>query len=607
MTILNRSSRHRNFLDLSVLMNNSGRTFPAGHFNGSIIELGLSLVDQGYSPAWSSGGGVVNRITGVNLLAYALRRGKAKRPIYFSAGKSGDTIAGALARWPTDVAGRTPLPGTIWYLNGGNDINTINAAGDIETVLVTMKSGFDSTLELARALGAQFVLQALPDNGTWSMRRNEATGGFASSYYRYMAYWRWNRYEQEIARRNNILFANIAAAYSLPGRQLPVTCTGISVTSNVATATCAGHLYATGSCVTNTTATDGTWLVLTQVAVTVIDADTFTYPFTHANGSAAGGGAFVRANTIPTLFSDSPSLIHFNAAGAMKGSAIAYETINSGVMDTLVFSEGDAENIVGAGLASITDQNVINRGMMEGTTGTRTGTAVSHTGSVATGWNSDVVAGNPTAVTLSKVVRTEAGRVQMTDQQISIQAGGANCDYRLRMVHTLPTDWTASAVKSIGNWVSPITKNGLFWVCVQNGTTGGSQPTGSTTPGAVFTDGGVKWEVRRGWINDATEQYRAGAEYTIVSLSAADALLSMTYAIFDEITTGNSIQDGSHAQNTVGPAYTVGENGYFSTPMASMPADMTAPTPALKVWVKANTTVVIKFGRASWYRATLSI
>ncbi len=572
----------------------------------SCIELGLSLVDQGYSPAWSSGGGVVNQITGSNVLQHALRRAKMPCSIYYSAGKAGDTVAGALSRWPTDVAARNPLPGTVWYLNGGNDINTVSTAADIETILTTMQSGFAATWSLSNSLGTRFILQSLPDNGTWSARRNEASGAFGSAYYRYMAYWRWNRYEQEFARRQNIRFVNLAAAYSWPDRQIPKTCTSISVTSNVVTATCNSHGFSTGDVVYNSSASDATWLVLTGIAITNTGSNTFTYPFTHANGSAAQAGAFNRSNVLPNLWSDSPALVHFNPAGAVKGSNITYETLTTGEMDTLVFTEGDSENIVGAGIAAVTDQNVLNRGMMEGTAGTKTGTAVSHTGNVGTGWNSDVVSGNPTAVTLSQVERTEPGRVQMQDQQISIQASGANCEYRLRMAHALPTDWTATAAKSVGDWVSPTVGTGLFYVAVVAGTTSGSQPTWPTTPGDVVTDGTVKWEARRGWINNAAEQYRLGAEYTIVSLSSADALLSMSYGLFDESTSANSILDGSHVQNAVGPGYIAGENGFFSTPAASIPAGMTAPTPALKLWVKAGSTVVIKFGRASWYRATLT-
>jgi len=576
---------------------------------GSIIELGLSLVDQGYSPQWATGGGVVNQISGVNVLAHALRRAKMPRVIDYNAGKSGDTITGALSRVEADIAGRIPLPGWVWYLNGGNDVNVVNNASDVETTLLAMKRDFNATWVKINALGMRMALQSLPDNGTWSQRRNEQAGTFATSYLRYHTYWRWNRYQMEFARRYLLKFANLAAGFSYPDRQLPKTCTGITVASNVATATVTGHGYTTGDSVTNSTAADATYIVLSPVAITVIDPNTFTYTFAHANGSAASGGSFVRGNTIAGLFSDSPNNIHFNPAGAMKGSNLTYEALKNDVMDTLVFSEGDACNLVGAGLASITDQDVINRGMMMGTGGTKTGTAVSHTGNVATGWNSDVVAGNPTAIVCSQVQRNEAGRVQMQDQQISIQASASNCEYRFRMAHALPTTWTAAASKSIGNWVMPTVANGYFYVAVKGSAvnTGATEPLWPRTPGSTVVDGSITWECRLGWINNSAEMYRLGAEYTIVSLSQADALLSMSFGLFDEVSSTNSILDGTHIQNTVGPGYIAGENGFFSTVPAVIPASMTAPNVALKVWVKANTTVVIKFGRASWYPTTLNI
>lgn len=575
---------------------------------GSLIEMGLSLVDQGYAPQWSSGGGVVRQITNANVLQHAIRRARVPYSIYYSAGKAGDTVTGTLARWNSDVLARLPLPGWVSYLNGGNDVNSISVEADIETTLAAMKADFETTLGLIYGIGAKLILQSLPDNGTWSARRDAATGNAASPYLRYHAYWRWNRYLMEIGRRYNCIFSHLASAYSRPERQIPVPATSITVTSNTATVvTASAHGYSTSDVVFNNTAGDFTWLVGNGVAITVVNPTTFTYPFTHANGTATIPGSFVRSNMITALFSDSPSLVHFNPAGALKGSHITYDAIKNGAKDVLVFSEGDAENLVGVGIAGVTGKDVLNRGMMMGTTGTKTGTAVSHTGTVATGYNSDVVSGNPTAVTLSLVTRTEPGRVQMQDQQIVIQAAAQNVEYRFRIAHTLPAAWSASAAKAVDAWVMPTVANGFFYVCVLAGTTSSTQPTWSTTPGALITDGTAKWECRRGWINNDSDKYRLGAEYTIVSLSAVDALMSLSFGLVNSANDTLSILDGNHVQNSVSPGYVAGETGFFSTPAATIPAAMTAPEVSMRCFVKANTTVTLNIGRASWYRDGLTI
>jgi hypothetical protein len=576
--------------------------------SGSIIELGLSLVDQGYSPQWSTSGGDVQQTTNTNVLQHVLRRAKMPRSLYHSAGKSGDTVTGALARFAEEVAAVSPRPDVVAYLNGGNDINTISVAADIETVLTTMQRDFESTWESIKKMGSELWLQALPDNGTWSARRNESSGSFGSAYYRYHCFWRWHRYCMEFARRHNIKFANLARAFSYQARQIPKTATSISVTSNVATARVVGHGYSVGDTVYNTTASDATWLLTTGATILTVGAptaDDFTYSFTHANGSAASPGAFVRGNTIAGLWSDAPSNIHFNPSGATKGSYATYEGLITGTMDTLSFCEGDAENLVGVGIASVTDQNVLNRGMLSGTSGSRvTAGGGSHSGNVGTGWTCEIVTGNASTVVMhTQPSRTALDQTHMQDQQMAITAGSANCEIVLRMDHALPTARAMNTAYSVGNWVRPSVQTEYFYVCVAAGTSHAStEPTWPTTPGDVVTDGTAKWECRRGWINDGATQYRLGAEYTISALSSSSAILSMAFGLWDESVSANSITDGNHVQNTVGMLYTAGENGYFNTPEGVIAAGMTAPRVALKLWIKSGTTCTIKLGRASWYR-----
>lgn len=55
------------------------------------------------------------------------------------------------------------------------------------------------------------------------------------------------------------------------------------------------------------------------------------------------------------------------------------------------------------------------------------------------------------------------------------------------------TSWVASTVYYLGQYVSPATPNGFFYLCVATGTSGSSAPTWLTVPGETTTDGGVVW------------------------------------------------------------------------------------------------------------------
>jgi hypothetical protein len=54
-------------------------------------------------------------------------------------------------------------------------------------------------------------------------------------------------------------------------------------------------------------------------------------------------------------------------------------------------------------------------------------------------------------------------------------------------------DWAATTAKTAGALVKPTVSNGHYYRCTTGGTTGSSQPTWPTTPGATVTDGTVVW------------------------------------------------------------------------------------------------------------------
>lgn len=79
---------------------------------------------------------------------------------------------------------------------------------------------------------------------------------------------------------------------------------------------------------------------------------------------------------------------------------------------------------------------------------------------------------------------------------------------------TNPPVWSASLVVSADysyqQHVVPTVANGFQYVCIQSGTTGGTQPTWPTSIGSTVTDGGVIWQavgaiIRTGTIGTVTD------------------------------------------------------------------------------------------------------
>ena len=209
---------------------------PKSGYNGIIAELGLSLVDRGYAPAWSTGASVRNQFTNSNPLHLALQRMRKSGTILTSAGKSGDTGAGALGRWNADVMNAIPQPSSIWYMNGGNDINTVNTFADVNAMLTTYSTSVASTWGLARANGMGFGIEALPDNGTWTADSIAAGNSFGvRGYARASSFWRMHRWHKEAARLNGFPFINYNAGFTYAARQIPIAGSSDTISSTTTT------------------------------------------------------------------------------------------------------------------------------------------------------------------------------------------------------------------------------------------------------------------------------------------------------------------------------------------------------------------------------------
>ena len=77
----------------------------------------------------------------------------------------------------------------------------------------------------------------------------------------------------------------------------------------------------------------------------------------------------------------------------------------------------------------------------------------------------------------------------------------------------------------IGSDGTPYDYRNVYYECTAGGTTAGSVPTLSATPGATVTDGGVTWTVRNAWIRYAqVDTVTNGYEFTLKNFTDARAV-----------------------------------------------------------------------------------
>ena len=607
--------------------------------NGPILPLGLSLTDFKMVPSYATGSAGVNRtqFAGKDPFHKAQQQLQMVGNVWYNAGKAGDTAANIMTRFAADSASY-PQGGRILFCDGGNDINLIsglvasNGSTGIEDVLTAYASSTVSLFTLAQSLGLGIIMEALPDNANWSSLAIYApvsVGDLGARTYAQMhAYYRMARWHKEISRYLGLMFINHNTGLVYAARQTTQPATSMVGNGTTMTCTTTSPLpsdWATGDAVVNYIASP-THAQVSPVQITVTGASTFTYAST-VNGTAGIAGSFQRINVDAKLFTVPAVGVHYNERGAERLKWVTMEALQ-GSSDWLTESEQDGENLLGVGQTGA-DHTYLNCGQMQGTTGTFSGTWSSSTGSVARGWDVQLVntptGTNNVVASLVAFPSSDPGRSQMQYQRLAITAGTQDAHVRLRVAHTIPAVWNTGA-KTAGTWRSPTTPTGFYFVCVVGGTSSGTIPAAfatTTTPGVMITDsGGVIWECRRAPKYDGITKYRIGGDFRIISQSTANSLQSRCLLLIDDsnsytIGDGESLQQPGTGSFTVGnpppgtvfpPQFLTGEHIHFCSPDAPLrAAGSTTNTFCLDLWVSAGTTSTVDFGRGTIYRTGYGI
>lgn len=565
-----------------------GRMQQRHQSHGALLyEFGMSNTAQSYNPTGSPP--AIRQYRANGPLNWVRRRLKNAFVINHAWGVGGDTSLGGLRRLTTVLA-TTPKPE--WcFVQFFGDFGELTAWSEVDGKIASWLTNVEGIINTLKNNGIRPLVSIPMMQANWQ-----------PTLYKHTAAVRSRAIMQEFAKKNGLPLLNMCPAMTRPESQPAFVCTSLSRTSNVVTAVVTGVTAAgwiTGEWVMPGGSIDAGFALTDMVQITMTGTDTFTYSHAGSNGSATNKGLWYRSENITKHTLDGT---HLSQLGASKVSLI-WEDILEPLfpqVDDLSDTENDYFNLAGSGVAGAASQSVMNRGMMTGTAGTRTGTAVSHTGNVATGWESNVISGNPTSVTCAKVARTEPGYEHQEWQEIAIvAAGGADCSHQLRIQHTLPVDWAASAAKTAGNWVKPTSQNGFFYVALNNGTTGGSQPTWPTNEGEIVLDNGIQWHCRRGYVTG--DKFVLMAEYRIVAMSDADALKVLSFGLVDNNNNANSILDFDWNDVPAdAPAYQLGENGYFCTPEATLVDATQTQSLCMRTLVAAGKQATVRITRVTF-------
>jgi len=120
-------------------------------------------------------------------------------------------------------------------------------------------------------------------------------------------------------------------------------------------------------------------------------------------------------------------------------------------------------------------------------------------------------------------IRRLLQKLQQTIGNVISEACRANLFDSQCQVQQNPSDWTAATAVTAttsgdagtGSWVSPTTANGYIYKCTTAGTTGGTEPTWSTTLGGTTNDNGVVWvTVYANQLNSFTYSVTSRSQFT---------------------------------------------------------------------------------------------
>jgi hypothetical protein len=558
-------------------------------------ELGLSLLDQGRSPSYISQVDAdmqtrMRKFDQKGVYAWLKRWTKNGFTYLETAGKSGDTNEGSLARIQRDVLEQDVLPDycNIWL--GGNDINALQNYPTSEAEVEAMKADLEAIIQILHDNNIKVILSILPNNGLWMTRYNAM---YAQNL--------WEAYCIELGRKGKVAaLINYGPLLADPEAVVPRTGVTFNRNSNVVTVNSPGHGLITG----NRIVVSGTPNPSFQnnsmpvgFIVTVINPNTFTYD--NVGPNAVTIGDFVKVNVLQDSVSDGTT--HLTTEGACKAAHMALPIFEKlfPMRDILSASENDFMNLVG--VTKTTAGTRWNLGMMYGTGGTKSGSPLP-TGVVARSYEVRTVSGNPTSVTCSIEQDDSIAYSQYLWQRIDIVAGASDCEVSFEMAHSKPTNWRLNFSVIAGGWVRPNVENGYFYVNVGSatGTTGTVEPIWPTRVGERVTDGDIVFECRLGFIEGVTKCYAAAA-YKIPACDPR-AIHAISFGIIDNTTGADSILDFNNNvdPNGVAPYYTAGEEGHFCTPEAVLGASGSSFTIATKIRVAAGKSASVMIARNTW-------
>lgn len=556
-----------------------------------LSEIGLSLLDQGRSPAYNKpelGGGLNFRKYDQKGVMNWLKRWTKNGFTYLqTAGKSGDTNEGSLERVIADVMGQTVIPDVVNIWLGGNDINALTNYSEAEAELATMISDFEALFNILTSNNIEVMVSVLPNNGLWS-----------KNFYAMWVQSEWMQYLIEFGRKRRVkALLNFGPQLADPEAVWTEEGVVLERSGNIVSVLLEGHGYNTGDRVNVFGAVDTSFENnLQPVGFLVTKVNNSIYTYENVGPDASTTADVIKLDVLQFTVSDGST--HFRPRGACKGAHIALPIFLSlfPPRDILSSSENDYRNLIGVGKP--TAQFRPNMGMMYGSGGDKLGTPLP-TGDVVRSHEVKIVNGNPLSVTCSIEQDDSIAFSQYKWQRLDIVAGSDDCEVVFQIKHSKPAAFSPEAVLNAGTFIIPSVQNGYFYVNINDtGETGDIEPVWPTRIGETVVSGDCTLQCRLGYIEGVTKMYAAAA-YKIPAMDTG-AIHCISFGIFDETTGGDSILDFNNNQDIYAPGHFSGEEGHFCTPEAVIRDSGSDFSIATKIRVAAGKSASVMIARETW-------
>lgn len=131
--------------------------------------------------------------------------------------------------------------------------------------------------------------------------------------------------------------------------------------------------------------------------------------------------------------------------------------------------------------------------------------------------------------------------------------------FGVRRIFYVASTWAASTAYSVGDNRVPTTPNGLKYMCISAGTSGGTEPTWPTTLYGTVVDGGATWRClgANGRSDGKLEFFVTGADPATPTVAASTVSTSQYQLLFVTIQrTSNTLYFSINGETPVGIAYT---------------------------------------------------